>query len=81
MTSSLAFAVHLEFFGAEQFQYVVGARLKQLKKVDQDALLAWRPETAGIGELTVGKHLVLSYSPKRAAHDAKQHRAMSTEIK
>lgn len=64
------------------FHYVVGARLKQLSKADQQTLKAWRPEQAAVREFAFDdRRLVVSYAPKRAAHDAQQRMKMVAKLR
>ena len=73
---------NLKKLNKKKFGYIVGAPLKRLKKVDQERVLAWRPDAAATQDFTIdGKRLVVSYSPKRAAHDAKQRRDMIAKLK
>ena len=73
---------NLRALQAEAFHYVVGARLKQLNKADQQAIKAWRPATAGAAEFEVnGRRLLVSYSPARAAHDAEDRMKQVTKLR
>lgn len=76
---------NLEALEQDEIHYVVGARLRNLPKADQQSLTNWKatqPSTAeAIHETQAkGRRLVVAYAPKRAARDAKERRAIVTKL-